>query len=108
MAAQQVVLTYQPVHFDRLAEGIRGIQRELAAVVETADSDDGLITVTVNARGDLVDLVLNPRVYRTPDSRALAETIARTYRAAREAADRRAFELTARQLDLTANATSGR
>lgn len=108
METQRVVLTYEPVRFERLAEEIRGIQRELAEVVEVAESDDGLIAVTVNARGDLLDLALDPRLYREPDSRALSEAIARTYQAARAAADARAFELTMRQLDLTGSGTGPR
>ncbi|SEF37624.1 hypothetical protein SAMN05421837_114185 [Amycolatopsis pretoriensis] len=100
METQRMVLTYEPVRFEQLAGEIRDIQRELAAVRETAFSSDGLISVTVDARGDLLELVLDPRVYRDPDSRRLAAAIAETHRAAREAADARAFELTVRQLEL--------
>ncbi|WIX77463.1 YbaB/EbfC family nucleoid-associated protein [Amycolatopsis carbonis] len=96
----RVVLTYEPVAFDRLAEEIRGIQRELAAVVEEAESDDGLVFVKVDARGDVVELDLDPRIYRTHDSAALARTIAETCRAARAKADARPFELTRSQLSL--------
>jgi DNA-binding protein YbaB len=95
-----MVLTYEPARFEQLAGEIRDIQRELAAVRETAFSPDGLISVTVDARGDLLELALDPRVYRDPDSRGLAAAITETCRAARKAADARAFELTVRQLEL--------
>lgn len=100
MDAQQVVLTYEPVSVDRLADELRGIQRELADVVEAADSFDGLVAVSVNARGDLLNLELDPRV-RNLDSRSLSEQIQETYRVARAAADARAYELTMHQLKLT-------
>lgn len=100
METQRMVLTYEPVRFERLAGEIRDIQRELEAVTETAFSPDGLISATVDARGDLLELALDPRVYRDPDSRRLAAAITETCRAARKAADARAFELTVRQLEL--------
>jgi DNA-binding protein YbaB len=48
----------------------------------TRKSRDGLVSVTVGPRGDLVQLDLDPRVYRRPDSRALADTIVETVQAA--------------------------
>ncbi|MBK1786942.1 YbaB/EbfC family nucleoid-associated protein [Prauserella cavernicola] len=101
METRHLVLTYEPVRFEQLADEIRDIQTRLAEVEETAESDDGLITVKVNARGDLLELELDPRLYRSPDSAALSREITETYRAARAAADERAFELTTRQLELT-------
>lgn len=77
------------------AEQIRAVQRELAGISETAESDDGLIGATVGARGELAELRLDPRIYRRPDSSALAEEILRAYRAARDAAQRKAFEISA-------------
>ena len=101
METQRVLLTYEPVRFERLAGEIRTIQRELAEVVEAAESDDGLVVATVNARGDLVDLELDPRLFRHPDSKALSAAVTGAYRLARAAADARAFDLTTRQLELT-------
>jgi hypothetical protein len=52
----------------------------------TADSDDGLITATVDARGELIEVNLDPRIYRAPDSDTLSATIAETIqRAVRQA-----------------------
>ncbi|WP_157253482.1 YbaB/EbfC family nucleoid-associated protein [Nonomuraea typhae] len=56
------------------------------AVQVTEQSRDGLVTVTVDARGELVGLEIDPRVYRDPDARALADTIAGTLARATEKA----------------------
>jgi len=64
--------------YQRLRSGLDELQQELAEMRVSADSDDGLITVTVDPRGQLVDLRLDRRVYRemTPEqlSRAIVET----------------------------------
>ncbi|MEV4756026.1 YbaB/EbfC family nucleoid-associated protein [Micromonospora sp. NPDC049559] len=101
------MLTYEPVRFEQLADEIRGIQRELAEIVEVAVSEDGLVEAKVDARGDLLELRLDPRIYRDADAMALARVVTQTYRAARALADKRAFELTTRQLELP-SVTSGR
>src|SRR2546421_12611798 len=74
-------------------ERVRAVQCALAEITETAESEDGLISVTVGSRGELVELWLDPRIYRNPDS--LAEEILTVYGAAREAVERRAFEVSA-------------
>ena len=74
---------------EQLRDGYAGLQRELLVVRATATSDDGLVTVTVGPRGQVVDLELSPRIYRRPDSRRLAETILSTIQqAAAEAIDK--------------------
>ncbi|MCK2242829.1 MULTISPECIES: YbaB/EbfC family nucleoid-associated protein [unclassified Crossiella] len=69
--------------------------RELAdTVTGAADSADGLITATVSARGELLDLWLDQRIYRTSDSARLAVQITGTVReAARRARARVAVKL---------------
>jgi DNA-binding protein YbaB len=47
-----------------------------------ARSPDKLIRVVVGPRGQLVDLELDPRIFRNPDSKALAAEILATARAA--------------------------
>lgn len=54
------------------------LARQARAVQVTETSPDGLVSVTVGARGDLVRLDLDPRIYRRPDSRTLADTITET------------------------------
>ncbi|WP_237104397.1 YbaB/EbfC family nucleoid-associated protein [Nonomuraea sp. MG754425] len=44
----------------------------------TETSPDGLVSVTVGPRGELVRIDLDPRIYRRPDARKLADTIAET------------------------------
>ncbi|MDA3647208.1 YbaB/EbfC family nucleoid-associated protein [Saccharopolyspora indica] len=83
------------VDYERMAEQVRAVQREIAGISETSESDDGLIAATVDARGELVDLRLDPRIFRQPDSSALAAEVLHVYRDAREAAQCRAFEASA-------------
>lgn len=73
----------------RTLDGMAGTQRQVLAVTGTAWSPDKLVKAVVGPRGQLVDLYIDPRVYRTPDSAALAATILSTVRAAtdRAAAD---------------------
>ncbi|WP_165777396.1 YbaB/EbfC family nucleoid-associated protein [Amycolatopsis antarctica] len=100
METRHIELSYQPARFEQLSAEIRAVQRELAEIVEVAESEDGWISAKVDARGDLLELTLDPRIYRDPDSKALSRAIEQTYRAARAAADERAFTLTMRLREL--------
>ncbi|ONI92877.1 hypothetical protein ALI22I_01485 [Saccharothrix sp. ALI-22-I] len=84
--------------FERLAEGIREVRDGLTRLRATAHSPDGLISATVGAHGALLDLDIDPRVYRDPDSRALADAITATVRAATERAGQQAVRLARRLL----------
>lgn len=64
--------------YERLRSGMDELQRKLAAFQVTAESDDGLVRATVGPRGQLVKLVLDPRVYRERDAEALASKITAT------------------------------
>jgi DNA-binding protein YbaB len=77
--------------FTKLAEDLQAARRAASDVRGRAESDDGLVAVTVDGDGGLVGLELDPRIYRTPDSSALAETITKTFAGAVEDATRRAF-----------------
>jgi DNA-binding protein YbaB len=57
-------------------------QRKMLEVSGSAWSDDRLIKAVVGPRGQLVELDIDPRVYRTPNSKALASSIVATVRAA--------------------------
>jgi DNA-binding protein YbaB len=57
-------------------------QREMLSVTGTAWSDDRTIKAVVGPRGQLIDLEIDPRVYRKPNSKVLAATIVTTIRAA--------------------------
>lgn len=63
----------------------------VAAIAETAVSDDGCVEVTVDARGELLALSLDPHVYRERDADALAARIVATATEAADAARARAF-----------------
>jgi DNA-binding protein YbaB len=60
--------------------------RKMAQVTGVAWSDDRMVKATVGPRGQLVDLEIDPRVYRRPNSKALAATIVATVRQASEEA----------------------
>ncbi|MFD1934564.1 MULTISPECIES: YbaB/EbfC family nucleoid-associated protein [Nonomuraea] len=64
--------------FMRLREEGAELHAKARAVQVTEKSRDGLVTVTVGSRGELVRLDLDPRIYRHPDARGLADTIAET------------------------------
>ncbi|XVV01241.1 YbaB/EbfC family nucleoid-associated protein [Actinosynnema sp. CA-248983] len=76
-----------------LAEDIRAFRDRLAAVRATARSRDGLVTATTSGRGELLGLVIDPGVYRHPDSRGLAESVTDAVHRATEQAQREAFAL---------------
>ncbi|MEV7229452.1 MULTISPECIES: YbaB/EbfC family nucleoid-associated protein [Polymorphospora] len=71
---------FDEVHdqYERLRSGLDELRHRLAAVEVTATSDDGHIAATVGPRGQLVRLVLDPRVHRTHDTEALAARITGT------------------------------
>jgi DNA-binding protein YbaB len=57
-------------------------QRQMLSLTGTAWSDDRMIKAVVGPRGQLVELEIDPRVYRKPNSKALAASIVSTVRAA--------------------------
>jgi DNA-binding protein YbaB len=64
--------------FWRLQEEGPKLQQRARALQITEKSPDGLISATVGARGELIRLDIDPRIYRRPDARALADTITET------------------------------
>ncbi|MGO1056130.1 YbaB/EbfC family nucleoid-associated protein [Crossiella sp. CA198] len=69
---------------DRWRHLLTALRERVRAATATADSADGLLTATVSGRGELLDLWLDQRIYRTSDARRLAEGITGTVRAAIE------------------------
>jgi DNA-binding protein YbaB len=64
--------------FMRLRDEGAEIHARAKALQVTEKSHDGLVSVTVGSRGELVRLDLDPRIFRRPDSRHLADTIVET------------------------------
>ncbi|WP_255632398.1 YbaB/EbfC family nucleoid-associated protein [Amycolatopsis sp. TNS106] len=77
----------------RTEQGLREQQRRMAEIRATAESDDGLIGATVGGYGELMELRLDPRVFRTPDSTGLAREITKTVHRAAELAHEEGFAL---------------
>lgn len=76
-----------------LTDAVRELRRGMREITATADSPDGLISATVGARGELLELELNPRIYREPDSQRLAADITEVIKQAVAEAQREVFEL---------------
>ncbi len=62
-------------NFERLVAEGPAVTARARAVEVTRTSPDGLVSVTVDAQGVLLDLDLDPRIYRRPDAGALADAI---------------------------------
>jgi DNA-binding protein YbaB len=62
-------------HYQRLRSGLDDIQRRLAEMQVSAESADGLIRATVDSRGHLRELKLDPAVQREMDPDRLGREI---------------------------------
>lgn len=71
---------------NRTLSNVADTQKKMMSVTGTAWSDDRMIKAVVGPRGQLIDLEIDPRVYRKPNSKALALSILSTVRAAVEQA----------------------
>lgn len=68
--------------YERMAEDVKAMKKRLAEIRATAESDDELVSITIGGTGEVHDLWLDPRIYRAPDSEALARTIVETFQRA--------------------------
>lgn len=68
-------------------------QQKMLSLSATAWSEDGLIKAEVGPRGQLVDLEIDPRVFRRPDSQALKDSILEAVNAAVRQVTEQANEL---------------
>lgn len=82
--------------FAQLRQNLGELRRELAELAVTAKSPDGLVSATVGCQGQLVELRLDPRIYRRQDSRHLSTVITQTVQDAGAEAARRVRELSDR------------
>ncbi len=60
---------------DRAMKNIPEIHRRLMELTGVAWSGDGMVKATVGPRGQLLDLEIDPRVFRRPDAAALKASI---------------------------------
>lgn len=74
-------------------ENMRKTQEKVFEVRGTAWSDDRLIKAVVGPRGQLIELDIDPRVYRRPNSKALSASIVATVRQATDDAMRKSQEI---------------
>jgi DNA-binding protein YbaB len=79
--------------FMKLQNETRSLHERARAMQVTETSRDGLISATVGVRGELIRLDIDPRVFRRPDARGLADTITDTVRRAGEKATDSMVEL---------------
>lgn len=68
--------------FDKTLAGLPEAQERLMSLTGVAWSDDGLVKAVVGPRGQLIDLDIDPRVFRKPDAQALKASIMRATLAA--------------------------
>ncbi|WP_405140143.1 YbaB/EbfC family nucleoid-associated protein [Sphaerisporangium sp. NBC_01403] len=92
-AALQAYADELRANFTRLQEEAPAMHERARAIQVTETSRDGLISATVGPRGDLIRLDIDPRVYRRPDSRELADSITETVQRAAEKARDKVVEL---------------
>jgi DNA-binding protein YbaB len=78
---------------DKAVAGLEDRQRKVFQITGTAWSDDRLVKVVVGPRGQLIELEIDPRIYRTPNSKALAASILATVRRAVDDAMRQTAEV---------------
>ncbi|MFE0589710.1 YbaB/EbfC family nucleoid-associated protein [Micromonospora echinospora] len=88
---------FDEVHgqYQRLRSGLDELQARLAELRVTERSDDGQVTATVDACGQLISLDLHPSVYQARDARALARKITATVQKATAAVTASTQELVA-------------
>lgn len=88
------------------AELVRNTQAAVEEIRATAESEDSMVRVTASGTGQVLDIELDPRIYRTPDSTGLAQSILTTIRDAVGKAEQDAVKACAKLLpDLDADAS---
>jgi hypothetical protein len=86
-------LTDMMADLRRATAELPSLHQRMLTVTGTAWSPDGMIKAVVGPRGHLLELDIDPRLLRQPDSKALSAGIVQTVRAAVEEAGRQSSEL---------------
>jgi len=84
------------IQVEQVIEEIRATRREIEEIEETEYSPDGLVAATVSGSGKLLELDLDPRIYRHHDTRVLSASILSAVNEANVRAHRRIAELAQR------------
>jgi hypothetical protein len=77
---------------------------QLARIETSAESPDGYIAARTDVRGRLLELTLDPRIYRQPQATDLAATISEVVAESKRLARQQAFAVLAPLLPATASA----
>jgi DNA-binding protein YbaB len=91
-------LTGRLAEYARLAEQVKAVQDGVDGLRGTGYSDDGLVTAVVGGRGELLELDLDPRIYREPNAAELAAKIVKAVHEATEEAEQEATRFAAKLL----------
>jgi DNA-binding protein YbaB len=83
-------LTGRLTEYARLAEQMKAMRDNVDEIRGTGYSDDDLVTAVVGGRGNLVELELDPRIYRDRNATELAAKIVAAVHEAAEDAEREA------------------
>ena len=83
-------LTGRLAEYARLAEQVKAMRDGVEEIRGTGYSDDGLVTAVVGGRGELLELTLDPRIYRSPNATELADKIVTAVREAAAEAEQEA------------------
>lgn len=82
VAAARALAEEMQGKLQRLIEEGPKLKERASTLQITEKSKDGLITATVGPNGQLIRLDIDPRIYRRPDARALADAITETIKRA--------------------------
>lgn len=94
LTAMRAQLEHLQDQLERIRSGHAELQRRLRELRVTVTSADDLVRATVDARGQVESVELDPRVYQRPDSRRLAATVTATIQQAAAEAMEQVAELT--------------
>ena len=86
-------LTGRLTEYTRLAEQMKAMRNGVDEIRGTGYSDDDLVTAVVGGRGNLVELELDPRIYRDRNAAELAAKIVAAIHEAAENAEHEAARL---------------
>lgn len=94
LTAMRAQVEHLQDQLEKIRSGHAELQRRLRELRVTVTSADDLVKATVDARGQVESVELDPRVYQRPDSRRLAATITATIQQAAAEVMEQVAELT--------------